>query len=129
MGGVGNAPAPATYYNDPRFYPVPTKPVFWPRMDPRMAMADRMYPAGPRGNGVEPRPDATGPSLPEPEVLPLPAPTRLDERPRNSSRSGDVRGDPSWVFTPLGSSPTKGSDSLAVQAKPMEKREAGSVNR
>ena len=126
--GVGNAQAPACYYNDPRFFPVPTRPAFWPRVDERMAAVPRGYPNGPVGapagdgwNSARPDPSL---SVPEPEVLPLPAPTRLDERPRNQGKPAGVReGQQSWIFTPPAVSPTSANDLFAMRTESLEKRE------
>jgi len=87
------AVAAAGYHNQPRFFPVPTQPVF----------LARSY--SPSVNLGAPEGGNEGPFTPEPEVVPAPAPlpglgssdpgTSTAER---AAAPGVVRDDPSWMF-------------------------------
>ena len=109
------------YHNHPRFHPVPTQPVFSPRPEGQLAMADEVYgdaprpPAGKRGNAAR---TETPPVPPEPEAIPAPSPTKEDWKSRGPGKPGAARDGQSWIFSPS----TQGDATPVAQAKSREKQ-------
>jgi len=103
-GGAGPV-SQVGYHNEPRFHPVPTRPVFSQRGD-----LGGLVPRGPlplpRPFGVAPQgmtplePEATRlepPTAPEPEAIPTPPPVPKADSGKATSSASSV---PAWIFTP-----------------------------
>ena len=92
-------------------------------VDERMAMGPGSPANGPTGDGWNPGRPGPGLSSPEPELLPLPSPTRLDERPRSNGNPVPVREGQSWIFPLPTVSPTRSNDLLTRRTESVERRE------
>lgn len=109
--GSGGEVAQTGYHNEPRFHPVPTRPVFTPRGD----LSD-LVPRGPlplpRAFATSPEcvmPLQPGPGTDVPELIPPPPALRPSAKSDDGSAARPPASSvPAWVFSPP--APAESSD-------------------
>lgn len=142
-GGYGGQPMPPdgqfagtetvqTYYNHPRFHPVPSRPAFLPREYPQLGVVDRVYSEGPRGamtRGGSPGQASPSPNDIEGEVIPAPPPIRQNRELRGNEKTNGTRTAQSWIFSPSISSAGQTDGNAGSQTSWRATPDSGTVTR